>query len=328
MPKQIAKYDYHSLANLSADGKRALAIGKGKFKPNPTILVDYATIFDTETGAILAQYTDYQNPKAMSLSPDGARAILFYQVNAGGAPQDPIFEYPLLIWNMQNNTVLECGRQLQPSDMTWLDNDRFVVMRLNGYSSVELTVYDASGTQLSQFEYKWVGYWHYLAVNDDIVAMGIQVDLQNLISLINPTTGAELKRFSLGVRDRIAQTHRSLFYAPNGNFIATLQQTNNKAILVWDVHTDAPPIELKANNYITALAWSPDSTQLLSAEKESDVLSNIYIWDIATGEKKLFTEINYEPTTYAPRSFIKSLHWHGNKIYITPLYHSIMVWQV
>ncbi|HRF96753.1 MAG TPA: WD40 repeat domain-containing protein, partial [Aggregatilineales bacterium] len=234
----------------------------------------------TKTGAILAQYTDYQNPKALSLSPDGTRAVLFYQVNAGGAPQDPIFEYPLIIWNTQNNTVIECGRQLQPSDMAWLDNDRFVVMRLNGYSSVELTIYNANGAQLSQFDYKGAGYWHYLAVNDPIVAMGIQIDLQNLICLINPNTGAELKRFSLGVRDRIAQTHRSLFYAPNGNFIATLQQMNNKAILVWDVTHDAPPIELKAENYITALAWSPNSTQLLSAEKQGDGVSDIYLWDI------------------------------------------------
>lgn len=317
MPKQIAQYDYHSLANLSADGKRGLAIGKGKFKHNPDVLVDYATLFDTETGAIIAQYTDYLNPQAMSLSSDGKKAVFVYQTQVGGAPQDPIFEYRLIIWNIENNTSIDCSHNmnLQIEDVAWLDNNRFVVMRLNGLSSVDIGVYEMAGAQLYQFDYRGFGY--YIAVNGH-VAIGIQ----NQIYLINANTGAEIKRLLVGERERFGQVSRSLFYAPNGNFIATLQQTNNKAILVWDVHTDAPPIELKAGKYITALAWSPDSTQLLSAEKQGDGVSNIHLWDIARGEKKLFTEIKYEP-----HDALTSLHWHGDKIYIS-LRRSIMLWEV
>lgn len=322
MPKQIAQYDYHSLANLSADGKRGLAIGKGKFKHNPDVLVEYATIFDTETGAIIAQYTDYLNPNAMSLSPDGKKAVLSFQTQVGGAPQDPIFEYLLIIWNSENNTSGDCNPhpELPIADVAWLDNGSFVAMRLHGYSSVELIIYDVKATTLSQFEYKGV-YAHYLAVNNQI-ALGIQIELQNQIHLINPNTGAEIKRVSFGVKDRPAQVHRSLFYAPNGNLIATLQQMNDKAILIWDVVQDVPPIELKGDKYITAIAWSPDSKQILSAERELETVSSIYILDIVTGEKKLFTEVRYEP-----HEFVKSLHWHGNKVYIT-LLRSMMVWEV
>lgn len=320
MPKQIAQYDYHSLANLSADGKRSLAIGKGKFKHNPDVLVDYATVFDTETGAIIAQYTDYLNPKAMSLSPDGKKAVFVYQTQVGGPPQDPIFDYLLIIWNTENNTSGDCNAhpKLQIADVAWLDDDRFVAMRLNGYSSVELTIYDVKSATLSQFDYKGYGSW--MAVNGNIA-----IDMENQIHLINPNTGAEIKRLSFGVKDRPAKVHRSLFYAPDGNLIATLQEMNNKAILVWDVVGDAPPIELKGDKHITAIAWSPDSKQILSAEKEDDGVSIIYIWDIATGEKKLFTEVR--EVLYERYDWVESLHWHGNNVYIT-LLRSMMVWEV
>jgi len=321
MPQQIATYHYHSLANLSADGKHGLAMGKGKSKYNPDLFVYYATLFDTQTGAMLAQFTDYYGSKAMSLSPDGNKAVLLHETKVGGAPQDPILEYPLTIWNIEQNTSIECSRHVQIADVAWLDNDCFVTMHINGHSSVILTIYHADGTQLSQFEYKGAGYWFWLAVNG-YIAMSIQEELQNQIHLINPSTGSEVKRLSFGVKDRPAQVHRSLFYAPDGNHIATLQQMNNKAILVWNVIQDVPPIELKGDKYITALVWSPDSKQILSAEKELDTVSSIYIWDIDTGEKKLFTEMRYEP-----HEFVKSLHWHGNNVYIT-LLRSMMVWEV
>ncbi len=318
MAKCVVTYDrYHSLANLSADGKRALAIGKGKFKHYPDILVDYATIFDTETGVIIAQYTDSLNPTSMSLSPDGKRAMLSYEVQEGGLPQDPIFEYLLMIWDIENNTSIDCSHNLSVKigSTSWLDNDHFVVTRQNGLSSINVGVYDVTGTQLSQFDYTGFGY-------DVVVNQYIAIGIQNHIYLINPSTGDKVNRFLLSENERIGQSKRSLFYAPNGSAIAILQQTNNTAILVWDLTNDVSLSELKGDRYMTALAWSPDSTQLLSAQKESDTSSGIYIWDIATGEKKLFTEVRYES-----HDAVKSLHWYEDKIYITTL-RLMTVWEL
>jgi len=75
----------------------------------------------------------------------------------------------------------------------------------------------------------------------------------------------------------------SVAWSPNGQLVATGGSSDN-TVRVWNVHTGELVITLgdeeNTTNFITAVSWSSDSTQLASGDSGD----NIEVWDVVTGE--------------------------------------------
>ncbi|MCL4253099.1 MAG: hypothetical protein KJ043_04895, partial [Anaerolineae bacterium] len=132
MAKQIAKYDYHSLANLSAGGTEALVL----FKKG---LEHYPTVIDVTTGKEIARFGDYFVPEAMALSPDGMTAVLGRK-RLMGDPREMGYEYDFIIWDVLGKQSTTIKVDFDIHGLLWLDNAQFAVL-----TRANITIYNTKG---------------------------------------------------------------------------------------------------------------------------------------------------------------------------------------
>jgi WD40 repeat protein/Flp pilus assembly protein TadD len=75
-------------------------------------------------------------------------------------------------------------------------------------------------------------------------------------------------------------------FSPDGNLLAVnagkYGQSLRRIVLVYDVRTDRPPVELEHPDSVHGIAWYPDSRTIATGGCNNN---EIYLWDVPTGQK-------------------------------------------
>ncbi len=105
-------------------------------------------------------------------------------------------------------------------------------------------------------------------------------------------------------------------WSPNGKWIASAG--DDTTVQVWNPFTGQALLTFRQHTQqVNALAWSPDSTRIVSAsgEPSSAGKSQVFVWDAATG--KVLLTYTGNPTQVNAGS-IQSLAWSPDGTRISP----------
>ncbi len=344
MPKQIAQYTHYiDFANLSADGERAISVLLDKSIEIPFLGV---SVWDTQTGQEIKRYPHESPANLLAMSPDGQHALILEskQVPRAGMAGRDDDEYDvedtIIMWDIDQDKTktrifsYEANANAGARDAVWLDNNRILILNWDS-----LTLWDTSfeGDGGEVITIKTDGNnWANMLYDGDMIVLwrsGGTGKLPDVWSFIKPDTWEllrpkEFPDYKLNQWTSNAKTRsKPIAFSPNRHHFAMLLN-NQTRLAIRPVNDPTIQQTCDSNTDIEAFAWSPDGEKIIFVAvdrrniPDKDRKNRVWIWDITTDEKNLFTEISY-----SPYNTVKNVHWHGNRIYIV-LSAEIMVWEV
>ncbi|MDX2077703.1 MAG: hypothetical protein SFZ02_14835 [bacterium] len=316
MTKLIAKYDgYYSLANLSADSKRGVALTKKKYR-------EHVVVFDTAKGSIVAEQPLTHSPNIVSISPDGKTVVFNDKQAVGGIPQDPEFAFFLIIWNIEKNTTQKFpieDIQNTYDDIAWITDTQFVILSFQYGSYWDVYMGETSVFRVaSRF-----GGGHYLYYHQHLMIFEHDLDKTTIFYADGFTPPIEIPhRMCLMEKpsSRVYLPTRGIAIAPNNTLSAMVLDERKslgddanlfkKKIVIWDIAHNQHIHTLVGERELTALSWSPDSTRLLVSELNmGKKTSHVILWNTVTGQKEAdFAKID---------GYVDNIIWSGGRVYIS-----------
>lgn len=295
MAKQIGRYDnYHSLANLSADGTEALML----FRTGLNGLHHYPAVIDVNTGAEIARFGDFFVPDAMALSPDGMTAVMGRK-KLMGDPREMGYEYDFIIWDVLGNQSTTVKVDFDIDDLLWLDNTQFAVL-----TRANITIYNTKGEVIRVHEVTKRGFHYSITRHADFIAVYGDKEIYLLDSNWDRQ---KILRIGEILKARPTGTFVSPFLLAHDDMnVALITDKEKHVIWLWDVPSNKLLTKLHGGADITAIAWLSDGYSeekarqyhralLLYAEfMKSEGKSRIMLWDSSAGGSTEFVRVQGE----------------------------------
>ncbi|MCL4253101.1 MAG: WD40 repeat domain-containing protein [Anaerolineae bacterium] len=221
------------------------------------------------------------------------------------------FEYSLNLWDIDNRAIRNHIVENNVSSIVWYDPTKCLFVTNN-----QCFLWDTTTPTSPNFKRIGEG-GHKLAIHNAMLALCGN----NTIRIINPMTQAILHEIQLdGVLSGFGNC-----YSPNGDLFAFTLRKNLNEVLLWDIQHNRLQPPIKTQNMVTAIAWSPDTSQLLIINYQAGV-SHLAVWDIASQQ-----EIQHLADV---QGRILQATWIGNTILagnddlLSEVSSQIWVWQV
>lgn len=349
MAKQIAQYtQYTDFVHLSADGKHAISVFNGEG-------MDYGVVaWNPKTGQEIKRHLLKAPVNHVMLSPDGQHALIVTHIEKkqAGTMGRELSEYDIedtvIIWNIDQDTIKQHSFPYHIVDGVWLDNTHILISSITTLMMWDASLENNNG-QIPTV-YRGDG-WEYHLLYDGEKVIFFQFNKANTLEtlFIKPHTW-EIIRERESLQDGFRRGHswyfeprlKQIALSPNRDHFVMLLE-NQPTLVIRPVSDPAHSTQkLENDKKIAAVAWSPDSTRIAFAEfdslgaRERTRKNRVWIWSIATGEKTLFAELDYDyEYTYGANQDqkawgtreIQGLHWHKDLIYIQ-YGKETLVWEV
>lgn len=316
MAKRVATFDgYYSFANLSADGKRGVALIKQKYR-------EHVVVFDTAKGRVIGEQPLTHPPYTLALSPDGKTVAFNDRETVGGVPQDPEYANFLVVWNIEKNTTqkfLIKDIQYSFEGIAWLTNTQFAILSWNGGS-----FWDIHQGETSPFTVgSRAGGGEHLIYQQHLMVFEQDTDKTTLFYVDGSANPIEIPKRMFFSQQSIHSPYihtRGLAISPNGQLCAILHNEQKSLrddpnlfknkVAVWDMVNQQAIATLVGERELSALAWSPDNTRLLVNELNMDKkTSQVVLWNAITGQKEAdFALLD---------GLVDNIIWHGERVYIS-----------
>lgn len=352
MPKQIANYkQYNGFVSLSADGERAISV----FSEG---MVYGVVVWDTKTGQEIKRHPQDESGHVLSISPDGQHALIVNRQEKkrdgmlGRDPDEYDVKTTIIIWNIDQDQSKKRSYSYEANvyggvfNAIWLDNSHILMV-----SRTDLMLWDTSfednNSEIATFQVDG-GSGHYILYDGETIMLcrlGTW-NTQDTLFFIKPFTWEMVRNREILQQGLYQSSYQvkpapSIVLSPDKQHIAMLLK-NQTTLAIRPVNNPNITQTLEVGKKVAVFAWSPDSTKILFAEfdslgaKEKTRKNRVWIWDIATSEKTLFTELDYDAEyTYGENQDqkawgiyeISGLQWHGDLIYIV-YDRKIQVWKI
>jgi len=310
MAKRVATYEgYYSLANLSADGKRGVALTKKKYR-------EHVVVFDTAKGRVIAEYPLTNPPYILAITPDGNTVVFNDRETVGGIPQEPEYANFLLVWNVDKNTTKKFTIEDSYDDVAWTTNSQFATLSFDKGNYWHVSAGETSSFTVNSR----MGGGDYLIYQQHLMVFEHHINKTALFYVDGMTVEIPKRMFlwQQSIHSPYIPT-RGIAIAPNGKLCAILHNEEKSLrddpnlfknkVAIWDIADNQAGQSLVGERELSALAWSPDSTRLLVSELNSgNKTSQIVLWDAVTGQKQTdFARID---------GLVDNIIWHGERVYI------------
>lgn len=313
MAKRLATFDgYYSLANLSADGKRGVALIKQKYR-------EHVVVFDTAKGHIIAEYSLTNHPTVLSLNPDGKTVVFDDRETIGGIPQEPEYAQFMIVWSVDKNTAQKFQIEDSYDDLAWISNRQFATLSFDKGS-----YWDVSAGETSPFTVgSRFGGGHYLIHQQKLMIFEHELAKTTIFYADGSANPVEIPKRMFLWQQSIHSPYiptRGIAMSPNGKLCAILHNEQKSLrdapnlfknkVAVWDMTNHQTIATLVGERELSALAWSPDNTRLLVNELNMDKkTSQVVLWNAITGQKEAdFAQID---------GLVDNIIWHGERVYIS-----------
>lgn len=228
----------------------------------------FLTLINLTNGHELARYPQpitATQLSAIALNPDHQSVV--YGQNRLLETRHNTSEYTLTRWDTQTQTTQTHILTHAISSVAWYDSRKCLFAMNN-----QCFLWDTITPSSANFTYIGEG-GHKLAIHSAMLALcGGRT-----IRIINPMTQSILFDIQL---DSVLSGFGNCF-SPDGALFAITLRKNLNEVILWDIQQNQPKTILKTHHMVTAIAWSPDSSQLLIAQHQAGTTS-LSIWDIAS----------------------------------------------